>query len=224
MIEDLIKHCEECQRYKITGKRQYGILPLTPALRDKQPWEVVHVDCCGPWNVNYEDLLTTNVVQHKIQLLTMVDACLGWPEFAVIHNMTAKHIAHNFDRSWLCRYPRPSKCVYDNDSEFIGREFQEMLESYNIQPSPTTVKNPQANAIIERMHGPLGDQLRCTTFKGTNWHDELDTIVQACAFAVRTTVPSNSPYAPAQMAFGMDMIFQQKVIVDWDKIKQLRQK
>ena len=223
-IEDLIKHCEECQRYKITGKRQYGILPLTPALRDTKPWEVVHVDCCGPWNVKYEDLLTATVVQQKIQLLTMVDACLGWPEFAVIHNMTAKHIAHAFDRSWLCRYPRPSKCIYDNGSEFIGREFQEMLESYSIQPAPTTVKNPQANAIIERMHGPLGDQLRCTTFRGSNWHDELDTIVQACAFAIRTTVPLNSPYAPAQMTFGMDMIFRQKVIVDWDKIKQLRQK
>mmetsp|Transcript_27299 Transcript_27299/g.56590 ORF Transcript_27299/g.56590 Transcript_27299/m.56590 type:complete len:225 (+) Transcript_27299:65-739(+) len=143
-------------------------------------------------------------------------------EFAPMLNKTAIHTAKLFDKYWLCHYPRPRIAIFDNGTKFIGTHFQEMLASYNIQPRPTTVKNPQANAIIER-HAPLADQLRCTIFKGTDWISDLDTIIQACAFASRATVPSNAPYSPAQMAFGVDMLFRQKTIIDWEKLKRLRQ-
>jgi transposase InsO family protein len=44
------------------------------------------------------------------------------------------------------------ECIHDNGSEFVGIEFQEMLQSYGIKSGPTTVRNPQSNAIIERSH------------------------------------------------------------------------
>ena len=47
--------------------------------------------------------------------------------------------------------------------------------------------------------------------------------MQACAYATLTTVPSNTPYSPLQMAFGVDMLFCQKVAIDWECIKQLHQ-
>jgi hypothetical protein len=34
-----------------------------------------------------------------------------------------------------------------------------MLTQYNIQRQPTTVKNPQANAICERMHQAVDNSL-----------------------------------------------------------------
>jgi transposase InsO family protein len=40
----------------------------------------------------------------------------------------------------------------DNGGEFIGWEFIQMLRLHQIKDVPTTVKNPQANAICERMH------------------------------------------------------------------------
>ena len=49
-------------------------------------------------------------------------------------------------------------------------------------------------------------------------------MVQSCAYALRSTVPSNSHYAPGIFAFGMDMVFRQKIIVDWEKVKKPRQK
>ena len=39
----------------ILNKKSYGKIPLIPALRDKNPWEVVHVDCCGPWKIRWLD-------------------------------------------------------------------------------------------------------------------------------------------------------------------------
>ncbi|OWY93098.1 Pol Polyprotein [Phytophthora megakarya] len=41
------------------------------------------------------------------------------------------------DRYWLNRFPRP-------------KEVFEVLDSYGIEHAPTTVRNPQDNAVIER--------------------------------------------------------------------------
>ncbi len=147
-IDDLVCTCDSCQKLKITGKKQYGKIPLTPALQDKEPWQVVHIDCTSPWDLQFLNDITQKVETHKLDLLTIADACLGWTEFAVMKNTTSKHTAHLFDTNWLCHYPRPQKVVYNNGSEFIGWEFQELLDSYGITAVPTTVKNPQANSIV----------------------------------------------------------------------------
>jgi len=44
----------------------------------------------------------------------------------------------------------------------VGIEFQEMLTSYGIQAVITTVANPQANVIIERIHQVFANML-CTS-------------------------------------------------------------
>ena len=98
-----------------------------------------------------------------------------------------------------------------------------MLESYGIESEPTTVKNPRANAIVEHIHGTLGEQLHATVF-GDDWSNDVDTLIQVCAFALRATSPARGTYSPAQLAFGYDMIFWQKVLIDWERIKALRVK
>ena len=105
----------------------------------------------------------------------------------------------------------------------MGIEFQELLLSYGIKPKPTTVKNPQANAVMERIFGTLKEQLRATIFE-TNWSEDIDTLIQACAFALRVTTPAHGPYSLAQLAFGYDLIFRQKVVIDWERKKALHQR
>ena len=83
------------------------------------------------------------------------------------------------------------------------------MDSYGISGQPTTVKNPAANGLIERVHLTIGDQLRMITFEGSDFYDELDRITQAIAWSIRTTVPSNIQYSPAQLVFGINMIFCQ---------------
>ena len=62
-----------------------------------------------------------------------------------------KNVSNIFDNEWLCRYPRPYYVIFDNGTEF-GSDFRELLESYSIVPKQITIKNPQANAYIERTH------------------------------------------------------------------------
>jgi hypothetical protein len=98
------------------------------------------------------------------------------------------------------------ECGHDNGKEFLGIEFQELLTSYSITSKPTTVKTPMANAIIECIQGTFGKQLRSIIFEG-DWEDNVDMLIQACAYALCTTVPSNEPYSPAQLTFSCDMLF-----------------
>lgn len=88
-----------------------------------------------------------------INAITTVDPFLGIVEIRRLKNNTCAHACTKFyEIMWLSRYPRPLCCIHDNGSEFIGQEFQDLLKYYGIQSVSTTVKNPQANDIIERMH------------------------------------------------------------------------
>lgn len=48
----------------------------------------------------------------------------------------------------------------------MDKEFQEMLYSYDIAIKPTTVRKPQAIAMIERVHLSMGDNFRTIIFEG----------------------------------------------------------
>ncbi len=62
--------------------------------------------------------------------------------------------------SWLCHYPRPLICLHDKRTKFTGIEFQELLQSYGIKAVVVTTANPQTNAILERTHQVIVNQLR----------------------------------------------------------------
>jgi hypothetical protein len=70
----------------------------------------------------------------------------------------------------------------------------------------------------------MGDQLRATVYSSDGWQDDVNTLIQAVAWALRTTVPSNSPYSPGQIAFGMDMIMPLRCNIDWQLLKEKRRR
>ena len=54
----------------------------------------------------------------------------------------------------------PIKCIHDNGGEFLGAKFQDLLAFYDIRSASTTSKNPQANAVCERMHQTVANVLQ----------------------------------------------------------------
>ena len=52
---------------------------------------------------------------------------------------------------WFSCYPRSQYNFYDNGSEF-KLIFETLCESYGLKHKPTSVKNPQVNAILEQVH------------------------------------------------------------------------
>lgn len=110
-------------------KEELWKILLTLAIRNKEPWQVVYINCTGPWDILYKSDITDKTITYKLNLLTITDACSGWTEFVFIKNKSAQHTAHLFDVNCRCQYPQPQKFVYNNGSKFIGFQFQDMLES-----------------------------------------------------------------------------------------------
>jgi hypothetical protein len=76
-----------------------------------------------------------------------------------IFDKTSEQIAWLVNKMCLSRYSRCHYIIYDNGSEF-KLNFKYLCITYGIKHKPTTVKNPQANAILERLHQVLAQMLR----------------------------------------------------------------
>jgi transposase InsO family protein len=51
-------------------------------------------------------------------------------------------------------------CIHDQGTEFIGADFQYIIMRAGIKDIPTTVQNPQANAVCERLHQSVANTLQ----------------------------------------------------------------
>eukprot|EP00804_Cyclotella_cryptica_P009095 CCRYP_003175-RB/>CCRYP_003175-RB protein AED:0.38 eAED:0.38 QI:0/0/0/1/0/0/2/0/302 len=138
------------------------------------------------------------------------------------------HVHDKFTQCWLCRYPRPVRCVHDKGGEFIGSAFQWPLELFTIKDVCSTSKNPQSNAICERMHQTVSNVLR--TLVHTNppqnmasARDIVDDALATAMHAMQTTVATTLGSAPGSLAFARDMFLNVPLIADWQSIARLRE-
>ncbi len=170
----LTKSCKSCQINKRRSQK-YGHLPSKTVYTI--PWECICVDLIGPYTLKGKDNL-----QIDFMALTMIDPASSWFKIAElpiveqlrwqtvngkelliadeIFDKTLESIAKLKKKTWLCRYPWCCHLIYNNGSEF-KLHFEYLCESYGIKRKPTTVKNPRANGILERVHQVLG-QMLCT--------------------------------------------------------------
>jgi len=218
-IRQHIKTCPTCQINKRKSIK-YGHLP--PKEAESEPWDKMCIDLIGPYKIRRKgkpDLVC--------KAMTMIDPATGWFELQQIPNKRSDTVANIAEQEWFCRYPWPTQVTYDRGNEFLGKEFQELIKKeYGVKGKPITVRNPQANAIVERVHQTIGNMVR--TFElGKFYLDEDDPwkgILSATAFAVRATIHTTLQKTPAQLIFGRDMILNVNHVANWEHIKQRKQR
>jgi hypothetical protein len=132
-----------------------------------------------------------------------------------------------FENNWLARYPRPNQVIFDPGTEFKG-EFRDMLRRHGIHPSPTTVKNPQANSICERLHQTVADVLRPLLYAEPPQHsleaaNVVDTALATAAYAARSSIHSTMKISPGAAVFQRDMLLDIPVMADFQLLKEKRQ-
>ena len=211
--------CNSCQRRKQLGA-VYGHPPAREA--PLLPWSEVAVDLIGPWNV------TVQGQELEFNALTCIDIVTNLVALTRIQNRTSAHIQHKFMTSWLAYYPRPNRCIHDNGLEFTSQPFQEMLVAQGIHDVPTTVKNPQSNAICERMHQTVANMLRVYVHAHppANPQDAELLVDQALSSAMRAmacAVSRATNNSPAALAFNRDMLLDIPLLADLQAAQQHRQ-
>ncbi len=133
------------------------------------PFEECAMDLIGPWTIQVRGN------PYKFKALTVIDTVLNIVELIRIDDKRSKTVARKFAQCWLTHYPWPKRCVHDPGIEFTVPDFQMLLQNCHIRDVCTTAKNPQSNAVCERMHQTIGNILR-TKYMGTYCQTYGDTL------------------------------------------------
>jgi hypothetical protein len=156
----------------------------------------------------------------------MIDPATGWFEMRQISSKHAYVVANEVELAWLTRYPRPSIITYDRGTEFMA-EFATMVKhDYGIIVKAITTRNPQANAILERIHATIGNIIRTHQVLDTELDedDPWSGILAAAMYATRATIHTTLKATPMQLVFGRDAILNTKFEADWKYIRDRKQK
>jgi hypothetical protein len=178
-IQIYIKSCRSCQVNKRHSLR-YGHVP--PKLVITAPWRALYADLVGPYTLKGKDGSSIDSM-----CLTMIDpatswfkivelptlrvtvpkagkgkkaTCLDYTKDAEIFDKPSAQFSNLVYKCWFSRYPHCQYLIYNNGSEF-KLHFCALCMTYGVKCKPTSIKNPQANAILERIHAVFTNML-CT--------------------------------------------------------------
>jgi transposase InsO family protein len=159
----------------------------------------------------------------QILALTMIDLSTHLLELIVVSDKESRTVARAFDRSWLCRYPRPLICLHDKGTKFTGIEFQELHQSYGIKGVIATTANPQTNAILKCTHQVIANQLRSLclmSIKLNSLADIQHELLAPVQWAMNSTYHTTLQATSAQLAFHRNMIMPTSYMAHWQSIRQ----
>ena len=142
-IEKLCKRCRTCQLTKKT-KKKYGHLP--PKVAEAKPWDTLCIDLIGPYTVKEK-----GNKKWTLQCLTMIDPATGWFEIIEVEDPRADTVANALEKTWFSRYPWPNHVVNDRGREFMAETHEILRAHYGVTVNKITTRNPQVNAIVERV-------------------------------------------------------------------------
>ncbi len=129
--------------------------------------------------------------------------CLDYTKDAEILDKTSAQISNLVYKCWFSRYPHCHYMIYDNGSEF-KLHFRALCKTYGIKHKPTSIKNPQSNAILECIHAVFTNMLHTAKLdmaKPVNTSD-INIFLADAAWAIRSTHHTVLKASPGAAIFG----------------------
>ena len=102
------------------------------------------------------------------------------------------------------------------------------MEQCNIEDTPTTSRNPTANAICERMHQTVGNVLRTLVHKNgprseAHAKELVDEALAVAQHALRCAVHTTLGSSPGALVFNRDMFPNIPLMADWKLLNLKRE-
>ena len=116
-------------------------------------------------------------------------------------------ISHLVNKTWFSRYPHCQNIIYDNGSKF-KLHLEALCDLYGIKLKPTSVKNPQANAILERVHQVIMTMLRTAEIDMADsvTSSDIDSFLTNASMAIRSMYHTVLKASPGTAIFGQDIL------------------
>jgi hypothetical protein len=155
-----------------------------------------------------------------LHCLTMIDPVTGWFELLAEIPVKSAHVVIGHQCSWteVAKQVFKTHFLMDRGREFMAEQVKRTLKhDYGIiQRKLITTRNPQANAMVERVHQTLHSMLATKEIgQGLDVWDKWEGILGAVGFAMRATVHMTTQATPMQLVFGRDAIHNVKFLANW---------
>jgi transposase InsO family protein len=145
-VENYVRTCETCQKYKIHQHRT----PMQSLRIPVNVFEDVSLDVVGP--VPYSR-------SGRRYILVCQDRLSRYISFSAMSDTSALTTARTFLSAWVCTFGAPKRIVTDRGSNFTSVVFKELCEFLGAKSSNTTAYRPQGNSDNERSHRELHSYL-----------------------------------------------------------------
>jgi hypothetical protein len=198
--------------------QKHGKLPAKIA--EDNPWDTLCVDLIGPYKIEQKGKKDLKL----LWCLTVIDPATGCFEMHQIENKTAAEVADMCQKTWFTRCPLPQQTILNRGAEFMA-EFARMVKNdcgLKLEPV-TTNRNPQANAIVKRVHQTIGNIIQSFNVQAMDSNDPWTGTLAAAVFAARATHHTTPQSLPMQLVFRGDAILNIKHATDWEHIRQRKQ-
>ena len=157
----------------------------------------------------------------------MIDPAASWFEIRQISTKRADYIANYLEFAWLTRYPWPAEIIMDRGREFAAEVSTLLKSDYGFKKKLISTRNPQANAIVERVHQTVHNMIRTFQIRDKDDIDpewNFEGVLSAVRSAINHTVHTTLRATPSQLVFGRDAILNVQFQADWQYIKDRKQK
>ena len=188
-VEEKIRDCRICENSDRTARSVTA--PIEPTPWPSAAWERLAVDIRGPDDsVSHQDRFAVVVIDYYSK----------WAEVELMEEATAGKIVAMFRRI-MGREGVPKQIVSDNGTQFLSREFQDLMKEFGIQHRRTPVYHPQANGLVERFNRTLGGFLQTAARLGGNTNERIQTMITT----YNATPQATTGKSPAELLHGKRM-------------------
>ncbi len=185
-VEEYVKMCGVCQRFKKKPPLSEPLHPLEPA----SVLERVHVDIIGPIHKSSDG---------NTYILLLVDSATKYVFVRALPDKTAVSVAKMILEEFICTFGIPT-CIYtDGGKEFVNSLLKEICEGLGTSRKITSAYHPQSNGQAEAKGKAIIQILKTISHPSQR---DWDRMLPFAQFALNCNVPRGMSHCPLFLMTG----------------------
>lgn len=186
-VEEFVKHCDDCQRFKYSRP---NIQPMSITTTASSAFQNVYLDLVGPLEEDSEG---------NRYILTLQCELSKFVECYPLKTKESTDLARSFVNNFILRYGIPNCIISDKGTEFLNSTLKETCKILEIKQLSSTAYHHETMGSLENSHKHLNAYLRIQTSKNSGtWSSWL----QFWCFSYNNSVHTETRYTPYELVFG----------------------
>ena len=185
-IDECVRVCPAC----ITFSKQNKSAPMKSVVQETfKPWEKVAVDITGP---------SERLDGHMY--LSVIDYHSRYPFLFKLKTGSSSEIIACLS-VLFSMFGVPHYLVSDNGPNLVSDQMESFLISNGIVHNKCSIYYPQANGVVERLHGTVKNRVDKLAMEGMNMDDAIRVVLTE----IRSSPNSGTGFTPFFLLFGREM-------------------